>query len=116
MPELPDIEIYREALAARIAGRRLVALEVKNPFLLRTAVPPLSSFVGKTVRGVRRLGKRVVIAFDAQHFLVIHLMVAGRLVWLPEARKAPGKIMLARFDFESGALALTEAGTKRRAS
>jgi formamidopyrimidine-DNA glycosylase len=116
MPELPDLEVYREALALRVRGRRLVAVTLRNPFVLRTAVPPIESAIGRTVYDVRRLGKRIVFALADDYFLIIHLMLAGRLVWLPEAQRAPGKITLAQFEFDSGVLALTEAGTKRRAA
>jgi len=116
MPELPDLEVYREALAARVVGRRLIEVELSNPFVLRTAVPPVTDTAGKVVRDVRRLGKRIVLALDDDYYLVIHLMIAGRLVWLPESRRAAPRNTLARFEFESGTLALTEAGTKRRAS
>jgi len=116
MPELPDLEVYREALAARIARQRIVAIDLRNPFVLRTAVPPIDAAIGKTVRDVRRLHKRIVFALDDDLFLVIHLMIAGRLVWLTAAKKPPGRITLATFKFENGTLALTEAGTKRRAS
>jgi formamidopyrimidine-DNA glycosylase len=116
VPELPDVELYREALTARIVGAPLVSVELRNPFVLRTAVPPLDSLFGKTVRSVARLGKRLVLGFDDDHFLVVHLMIAGRLQWIPEGGKAPAKITLALFQFGSGTLALTEAGTKRRAS
>lgn len=116
MPELPDVEVYREALAARVAGVPLVRVELKSPFVLRTAVPPLSALDGRVVRSVRRLGKRIVFAFDDEHFLVVHLMVAGRLQWLPEGGKAPARITQALLHFAPGTLALTEAGTKRRAS
>ena len=116
MPELPDVEVYREALAARVIGQPLRAVHVRNPFVLRTAVPPLDAVVGQTVRDVLRVGKRIVLAFDRELFLVLHLMIAGRLQWLPEGRKPPGKITLALFDFPTGTLAFTEAGTKRRAS
>jgi len=116
MPELPDVEVYREALLARVRGKRILAVSLANPFVLRTAVPPVASIIGKTVRDIRRLGKRLVFVLDDDYFLVVHLMIAGRLVWLPEARKAPGRNTLAEIEFESGVLALTEAGTKRRAS
>ena len=116
MPELPDVEVYREALAARVIGQPLQAVHVRNPFVLRTAVPPLDAVVGQTVRDVLRVGKRIVLAFDRELFLVLHLMIAGRLQWLPEGRKPSGKITLALFDFPTGTLAFTEAGTKRRAS
>ncbi|HYR01691.1 MAG TPA: DNA-formamidopyrimidine glycosylase family protein [Casimicrobiaceae bacterium] len=116
MPELPDLEAYREALAARINGEPLVAVRIDHPFVLRTAMPPLSEAVGKRVRGIRRIGKRIVLALDGELFLVIHLMIAGRLRWLAPEAKPPARITLARFEFPRGALALTEAGTKRRAS
>jgi len=116
MPELPDITIYREALDARIRGRVLQHVRIANPFLLRTAVPPITSVEGKRVLDVRRLGKRIVLAFEDDFFLVLHLMIAGRLRWLPMSAKPPARITLATFEFPDGQLALTEAGTKRRAS
>ena len=116
MPELPDVEVYREALAARVIGQPLRAVHVRNPFVLRTAVPPLPTVIGKTVRDVLRIGKRIVLALDGDLFLVMHLMIAGRLQWLTEGRKPPGKITLALFEFPNGTLVFTEAGTKRRAS
>ena len=116
MPELPDVEVYREALERRIAGQRLERVELLNPFLLRTAVPPLDAAFGKRVRSVQRLGKRIVVALDDAFYLVIHLMVAGRFRWLAADVRPPGRITLALFLFESGRLALTEAGTKHRAS
>src|SRR5512143_121110 len=115
MPELPDVEVYREALLARVRGKRIVGVGLANPFVLRTAVPPIASIIGKTVRDIRRLGKRLVFVLDDDLFLVLHLMIAGRLAWLPEARKA-GRNTLAQIEFTSGVLVLTEAGTKRRAS
>jgi formamidopyrimidine-DNA glycosylase len=115
MPELPDIAVYLDRLAARIVGHRLEAIRLLNPFLLRTALPPIASASGRPVVGVERLGKRVVIALEGELFLVVHLMIAGRLQWL-----APGKTTarnaLAFFVFDSGTLALTEAGSRRRAS
>ncbi|MEO8509305.1 MAG: DNA-formamidopyrimidine glycosylase family protein [Betaproteobacteria bacterium] len=116
MPELPDIEVYREALTARVVGAPLVRVELRSPFVLRTAVPPLSDLYGRPVRSVLRVGKRIVFAFDDALFLVIHLMVAGRLQWLPERGKAPARITLALLGFGTGTLAFTEAGTRRRAS
>jgi len=116
MPELPDIEIYREALERRIVGRHLVRVELHNPFLLRTAVPPLDAAFGKRVRSIQRLGKRIVFALDDKLYLVLHLMIAGRLRWLDTHGKPPGRITLALFHFDNGRLAFTEAGTKRRAS
>jgi len=116
MPELPDVELYREALEARVKGATLRTVVLKNPFVLRTAVPPLDALFGKTVRGVSRLGKRIVFEFDDDYFLVVHLMIAGRLQWVPEGGKAPARITLALLTFSTGTLALTEAGTKRRAA
>jgi formamidopyrimidine-DNA glycosylase len=113
LPELPDLTVYQEHLAARIANRRLLRVRLLNPFLLRTAVPPLSAVEGRKVERITRLGKRIVIALEGELYLVLHLMVAGRLRW--EAKSARSST-LAVFEFESGALAFTEAGTKRRAS
>ena len=120
MPELPDVEVYIESLRARIAGKRFVRARVLSPFLLRTAVPPLSSAEGKRVAGVQRVGKRIVLALEDGPYLVLHLMIAGRLRWMERETspggKPPGRITLALFEFENGTLAFTEAGTKRRAS
>jgi formamidopyrimidine-DNA glycosylase len=116
MPELPDVELYREALGARVLGKKLRNVTLKSPFVLRTAVPPLEALFGRTVTAVERMGKRIVLGFDGDYFLVVHLMIAGRLQWAPEGGKAPAKITLALFDFDSGVLALTEAGTRKRAS
>ena len=116
MPELPDVEVYRSALAQRIVGTPLIDVAIVHPFVLRTVVPPIASALGKTVQRVRRLGKRIVIDFDGGLHLVIHLMVAGRLRWLTEGAKGPARITLARFVFAAGTLLLTEAGSKRRAS
>jgi formamidopyrimidine-DNA glycosylase len=116
MPELPDLEVYRDALAARVTGEPIVAIRIDHPFVLRTATPPIAEAVGKRVRGIRRLGKRIVFALDDELFVAIHLMLAGRLRWLDSGAKPPARITLARFEFPRGALVLTEAGTKRRAS
>ena len=116
MPELPDLTVYREALAARILGRTLLHVRVRNPFVLRTAVPPLGEAEGRRVVGLRRLGKRIVLALEGGRFLVLHLMVAGRLRWLAAGKAPPARITLASFEFEHGTLAFTEAGTKRRAA
>jgi formamidopyrimidine-DNA glycosylase len=113
LPELPDLTVYQESLASRIANRRLLRIRVLNPFLLRTALPPLAAAEGKRVIDVGRLGKRIVLRLEGELFLVLHLMVAGRLRW---EDKTPKKITLALFEFENGTLAFTEAGTKRRAS
>jgi formamidopyrimidine-DNA glycosylase len=116
MPELPDITIYREALDARIRGQLLERVRIVNPFVLRTAVPPITDAECKRVVAVQRLGKRIVVALEDDLFLILHLMVAGRLRWLAKAAKPPGRITLATFGFANGTLAFTEAGTKRRAS
>ena len=116
MPELPDVVVYIESLEIRILGRALERIRTLNPFLLRTALPPISAVDGKRVLGVRRLGKRIVIALEGNLFLVMHLMIAGRLRWFDGQAKLPGRIALAAFEFDNGTLVLTEAGTKRRAS
>jgi formamidopyrimidine-DNA glycosylase len=116
MPELPDIVVYVERLAERVAGQPLVAVRLASPFLLRSVDPPLDAVIGKTVRGVQRLGKRIVFALDDGLFVVLHLMIAGRLRWLPRGAKIPGKIGLGALDFASGTLVITEASSKRRAS
>lgn len=116
MPELPDITVYLERLAEKVQGRVLQRVKLLNPFLLRTALPPVSQAEGQKIAGVERLGKRVVLALDNGLFLVIHLMIAGRLRWLLPGGKPPGKISLAVFEFDNGSVVLTEAGSKRRAS
>ena len=116
MPELPDVTVYVEALQARIVGRRLNSVQVKSPFLLRTADPPLSAAQGMEVRAVRRIGKRIAIVLDGDLSLVLHLMIAGRLHWDTAAPKSGGRNLLAVFTFDNGYLWLTEAGTQRRAS
>ena len=116
MPELPDITVYVESLVARLPGTTLRDIHVRNPFLLRTALPPISAAQGRRVVTVERLGKRVVLMLDGDLGLVIHLMVAGRLHWLAPGGKRPPKTALALFEFDSGTLVLTEAGSKRRAS
>lgn len=116
MPELPDVVVYCDALNERIAGQPLLRTRIVNPFVLRTVDPPLAAIEQHRVVDVRRLGKRIVIEFDNDIRVVIHLMVAGRFRWLSGDRKAPSRITLALFEFPTGTLALTEAGTKRRAS
>jgi formamidopyrimidine-DNA glycosylase len=133
MPEYPDITVYIEALERRIAGRKLLALRVGSPFVLRTVTPSAAELAGKRVIGLRRLGKRIVIELEDSLFIVIHLMIAGRLKWTPSgaaaasaaratapSRAAPsrpgGKAGLATFEFENGTLVMTEAGSRRRAS
>jgi formamidopyrimidine-DNA glycosylase len=121
VPELPDVVLYVEALEKRIVNQELRAIRVTSPFLVRTADPPIQAAVGKRVRELRRLGKRIAIGFEADLWLVVHLMIAGRLHWReassPAASRAPsGKQALAAFDFASGCLLLTEAGSKKRAA
>jgi formamidopyrimidine-DNA glycosylase len=117
MPELPDIAVYIERLQALVQGQVLQRVRLLNPFVLRTAVPPIAGVEGRTVTGAQRLGKRIVLALDDGCFLVIHLMIAGRLRWLaPKAKPPGGKLSLAVFEFANGQLVLTEAGTTRRAS
>jgi formamidopyrimidine-DNA glycosylase len=116
VPELPDITVYVEALQRRVVGARLDEVRLKSPFLLRSVAPPISTVKGKIVQSVRRLGKRIVFAFEDDVFMVLHLMVAGRLKWRDAGKKPVAKIDLAAFDFSTGTLLLTEAGTKRRAS
>jgi formamidopyrimidine-DNA glycosylase len=116
LPELPDITVYIEALDARIIGQPLERIRIAKPFLLRSVDPPISAANGKKVLGVRRMGKRIVLELEEDLFLVIHLMIAGRLRWQPSGAKVPGKLGMAAFDFPNGTLILTEAGSKRRAS
>jgi formamidopyrimidine-DNA glycosylase len=116
VPELPDVTVYVEALRDRVVGRQLERVRLGNPFLVRTVEPPLSAFAGRRVASVSRLGKRVVLEFDGDLFLSVHLMIAGRLHWKPAGAKLPGKMGLAAFDFTGGTLTLTEAGSKRRAA
>lgn len=116
MPELPDIALYLEALAPRVLNQPLERLRIANPFLLRTAAPPASAVDGRTVVGLRRLGKRIVLALEDDLYLVLHLMVAGRLRWRDAGALIPGKAGLAAFDFPTGTAILTEAGSRRQAS
>jgi formamidopyrimidine-DNA glycosylase len=116
LPELPDVVVYIEALEGRILGRRLTGVRLMSPFVLRTVEPPISALSGRRVLHLRRMGKRIVLGFEDDLFLVIHLMIAGRLRWGPPGAKAPGRIGLAALDFDGGTLLLTEAGSKRRAS
>jgi formamidopyrimidine-DNA glycosylase len=115
VPELPDVIVYLERLEAFVTGRTLRQVQLLNPFVLRSVEPEPAALAGRTVTGVRRLGKRVVLVFEGQHFLVIHLMIAGRLRWRPPGKKIGGKLALASLTFEHGTLYLTEAGTTRRA-
>ncbi len=116
MPELPDVVVYLEALAPRLIGQPLRAIRLRSPFLLRSVDPPIREAEGRLVTGLRRIGKRIVLQLDGDLFLVIHLMIAGRLHWKPAGAKIPGRLGLAAFDFAGGTLLLTEAGTKKRAS
>jgi formamidopyrimidine-DNA glycosylase len=116
MPELPDIAAYLSALEPRIVGRPLERVRLASPFLLRTAQPPLESVESRTVRELRRIGKRIAIGVEGDLWLVLHLMIAGRLHWRPSGTKLAGRQSLAAFDFPDGSLVLTEAGSKRRAS
>lgn len=116
MPELPDLVVYLEQLAKRISGQPLVRIRLLSPFLLRSALPPIDLATGRRVVGLKRLGKRIVIGLDGDYFLVLHLMVAGRLRWQEPGRKPPTRISQAIFEFPSGQLIFTEAGSKRLAS
>jgi formamidopyrimidine-DNA glycosylase len=116
MPELPDITAYITALEARILGQGLEKVRLASPFLLRTVQPPIAEIEGRTVRELRRVGKRIAIGFENDLWLVLHLMIAGRLHWRSKEAKLGGRQSLAAFDFPNGSLVLTEAGSKRRAS
>jgi len=117
VPELPDIVVYIERLRSRVIGQPIEKIEIRNSFVLRTAVPPIASTQTRRVTELRRIGKRIVFGLEGNLFLVIHLMIAGRLRWRPLGTKPPGgKLSLAGLHFPSGILFLTEAGTKRRAS
>ncbi|MEM7041484.1 MAG: DNA-formamidopyrimidine glycosylase family protein [Pseudomonadota bacterium] len=116
MPELPDITVYVEALERRLQGQVIEEVRLASPFLLRTVEPPLDDAIGKKVREVRRLGKRIVLGLDDDLFLVFHLMIAGRLHWKKPGVKLAGRHALAAFDFSQGSLTLTEFGPKKRAS
>jgi formamidopyrimidine-DNA glycosylase len=116
MPELPDVSVYVEAIGARVAGHTLIRTIVKSPFLLRSTAPPIAAAAGKTVREVRRLGKQIAIGLDGDLWLVLHLMIAGRLHWKASAPKLGGRNILLAFEFDNGWMWLTEAGTQRRAA
>ena len=116
MPELPDISAYLSALQERVVGQPLERVRINSAFLLRTAEPPIADAAGHVVTGLRRIGKRVALGLDNDLWLVLHLMIAGRLHWRPRGAKLSGRNNLAAFDFPTGSLVLTEAGTKRRAS
>jgi formamidopyrimidine-DNA glycosylase len=116
LPELPDITVYIESLEKRIVGHTLERIRIANPFLVRSVEPPIRDTEGKRVVEVRRIGKRIAIGLESDLWIVIHLMIAGRLRWLAPGAKVPGKLGLAAFDFDDGSLILTEAGSTRRAS
>jgi formamidopyrimidine-DNA glycosylase len=116
MPELPDVTVYVEALTERILGQKLERARIASPFLLRTITPPLDAAQGRTVRDIRRVGKRIAIGFDSEIWLVLHLMIAGRLRWRAAGTRLPGRRALAAFDFANGTLLLTEEGSRHRAS
>jgi formamidopyrimidine-DNA glycosylase len=116
MPELPDIVVYLDCLKPRVQGQPLNKVRLASPFLLRTTLPPLETALGKRILDLSRLGKRIVFLLEDDLFLVLHLMIAGRLHWKPAGAKIPAKVGLAAFDFATGTLILTEAGSKKRAS
>ena len=116
MPELPDVLIYIEALQPRIVGQPLERIRLGNPFVIRTIEPPATAFEQKRVVALRRIGKRIVLVFESDLFIVVHLMIAGRFRWRDRAAAIPGKVGLAAFDFPTGTLLLTEQGAKRQAS
>src|SRR5579859_7881268 len=116
MPELPDIAAYIGALEPRIVGQPLERVRIASPFVLRTAQPPIAEVEGRAVHELRRIGKRIAIGVDNDLWLVLHLMIAGRLHWRPAQAKLAGRQSVAAFDFPNGSLVLTEAGSKRRAS
>src|SRR5712691_2730482 len=116
MPELPDVLLYIECLKPRVAGQPLESVRLASPFVLRSVSPPISAINGKNIRGLRRLGKQIILEFEDELFLIIHLMIAGRFQWKEKGARIPGKLGLAAFDFPSGTLLLTEAGSKKRAS
>jgi formamidopyrimidine-DNA glycosylase len=116
VPELPDIDVYIDALDSRVRGARLTSVRLGHPFLLRTFDPPIGELTGLRVVGLRRVGKRIAFNFENGYWLVLHLMIAGRLHWFAAGAKKSGRAVLAAFVFDTGTLTLTEAGTKRRAS
>jgi len=116
MPELPDVLLYIESLKPRILGQTLERVRLASPFVVRSFAPPISAINNRRICGLRRLGKQIVLEFEGNLFLIIHLIIAGRFQWKERAAKIPGKLGLAAFDFPSGTLLLTEAGSKKRAS
>src|SRR5262245_23696414 len=116
MPELPDVIVYIEALQARILGEPVERARLVSPFVLRSIAPPFAAIEGKRVKGLRRLGKQIVFEFEDDLFMVIHLMIAGRFQWKEKGKTVSRRLALASFDFPSGTLILTEAGSRKRAS
>ena len=116
MPELPDVLLYIESLKPRVLNQQLERVRVASPFVVRSVTPPISAITHRTVRALLRIGKQIVLEFDGDFFLVIHLMIAGRFQWKENGARIPGKVGLAAFDFPSGTLLFTEAGSKKRAS
>ena len=116
MPELPDVAVYVEALRARLVGQRLSRIHVASPFVVRTVTPPLGSLEGRAITGLRRIGKQIVIEFEGEHFLVVHLMIAGRLQWKAAGPIPRTRIVLAALSLPNGVLLFTEAGSRKRAS
>jgi formamidopyrimidine-DNA glycosylase len=116
MPELPDIAVYLERLEALLVGEPLERVELRNPFVLRSVEPPIAELAGRRIAGTRRIGKRIVLGFEGERFLVVHLMIAGRLRWRTGGKTLGGKLVLAALTFPRGTLYLTEAGSTRRAS
>jgi len=116
VPELPDVVVYLECLGPRILAQRLERVRLRSPFFLRSVEPPLAAAEGRRVTGLRRLGKRLVIGLEEELFLVLHLMIAGRLHWRPPRGRIPGRLGIAALDFPAGTLLVTEAGTRKRAS
>ncbi len=116
MPELPDVTVYVERIEAKLTGREVQRVRIVSPFVLRSVDPPIQELEGRRVREARRIGKRIAIGLDGDLWIVIHLMIAGRLRWLKSGARIPGRLGLAAFDFDNGSLILTEAGTQRRAS
>jgi formamidopyrimidine-DNA glycosylase len=116
MPELPDVLLYIESLKPRVLDQTLELVRLASPFVVRSVTPPISTINGRRIRGIRRLGKQIVFELDGSLFLIVHLMIAGRFQWKERGAKIPGKLGLAAFDFATGTLLLTEAGSKKRAS
>ncbi len=116
MPELPDLTVYQEAIESRLEGEKLSGIRIASPFILRTVTPEANEFSGKVFKGTKRIGKRIVLCFESDLFIVVHLMIAGRFQWYAAGKKLPGKLGLMAFDFPVGTLVLTEASQKHRAA